>query len=283
MPNLHFNDLLSDGSDFAIERMHYSKNVNMNDSHFHRHYEILYIQTGKRNLKVNGSPAFSLSSNSIALLRPNTIHQTLSANDGNQSRILINISHKLISEFVRDYSQDIISCFNAPVLNLSTYHASMLGYFFAELLDNKKDSHFYHEKIKINLLKILLLLSEIYYSTYDENNISLNQSVKEYVDYTVEYFQKNFHSQLPMSEIAQKLFISETYLSRIFKQIMGMTPHKYLSNVRIINAKRLLESRTMSVSDVATACGFNNLVSFSRAFKQLQGCSPKEYQMNFKK
>lgn len=283
MENKDFSDILSNNDNFAIERMHYNKNVNMSDSHFHKHYEILYIQSGIRNLSINNASHYELSQTKIALLRPNVIHKTLSANDSKQTRILINISQNFMAELTECTSPSIMQCFNVPVLNLTAYDASMLNYFFTELLENSPSSPLYHEKIKINLLKILLLLTDIYYNIHSDSDALLNQSTKARVNYAIEYFQKNFSSPTVLTDLAQKLHISITYLERIFRKTMGTNLHKYLSAIRIINAKRLLESHTMTVSEVGLACGFNNLVSFSRAFKRVEGYSPKEYQMNLKK
>ncbi|MDY3929971.1 MAG: AraC family transcriptional regulator [Clostridia bacterium] len=284
MSDSSFNDLLRQGQSFAIERMHYHKNINMNNTHYHAHYEILYIQNGKRNLKINNSLSYELDSHVIALLRPNTIHRTLAAGDSSQTRILINISQEFVDRLTKIFSPNIVLCFNVPVLKLSAYDAGMLNYLFVELLGNSKDSVLYDDTIKINLSKILLHLSSIYRNTQSDNNDSfVNPNTRDRIDYCVKYIQENFSSDITVSEIAGKLFISETYLERIFKKIMGTTPYNYLLNIRVINAKRLLEARRMSVSEVASACGFNSLMAFSRAFKQIQGCSPKEYQMNYEK
>lgn len=278
MASSDFKDILLNNSNFAIERMHYNKNVNMSDSHFHKHYEILYIQSGQRNLSINNSLSYELSHLTIALLRPNVIHKTLSAKDSNQTRILINISQEFMNELINCSSPVIAHCFNTPILHLSAYDASMLNYFFTELLDNSPSSPLYNEKIKINIQKILLLLTDIYYNIHSESEAALNQTVTARVDYAIEYFQKNFSSSTVLTDAAKKLHISITYLERIFKKTMNTNLHKYLSAIRIINAKRLLESKTMSVSEIALACGFNNIVSFSRAFKRIEGYSPKEYQ-----
>lgn len=275
-------DLLSDNKSFAIEKMHYSKNVNMNNTHHHSHYEILYLLTGKRTLTINNFRSFELHSGNIALLSPGIIHQTTSLGDVDQTRILINISTDLMNELTGFYSQNIISCFNSQILQLGSYDTSMLKYLFTELIDLKKDSPVYEETIKINLSKILLQLCNCYYASSGESHILLtNQNVRERVDYVISYLQKNFYHDISIGMIADELYITETYLGKIFKQIMGITPYKYLLNIRVLNAKRLLESEQMSVSNVASACGFNSLIAFSRAFKLIEGISPKEYQKKY--
>lgn len=278
MKNEPFSDMLSANSDFAIECMHFHKNVSMSSAHFHSHYEIMYVQSGKRTIKINNSQTYELSSSNIALLRPNIIHQGFSASDTGQTRTLINISQQLMSELSEFFSPAITHSFNIPVLELTQFEASMLKYLFRELLENHPNTPLYNERIKINLAKILLLLCDAYLQTEREDNALMNQSIQSRVDFAVEYIHRNYFCPTVLSDLSDKLHITEIYLERIFKKNMNTNLHKYLSSVRIINAKRLLESDTMSVSEVASSCGFNNHVSFSRAFKRIEGCSPKEYQ-----
>lgn len=283
MSSSSYNDLLEKNTDdFAIEQAHYNTAVNMNSTHYHKHYEILYLQQGKRTLHVNELHTYTLTPTNIALLRPNVIHQTVSSEGSRQTRVLINISQDLIARLCQQYTKNIAACFNAPVLDLSHYDIGLLSYLFTELLDNQKTNPLYTEKIKINLAKILLHLSEIYFNTYPENSALIGQTAMERIECVIAYLQENFYNQISLADIADQLHISETHLERIFKQATGVSPYKYLLNIRMVNARRLLDSNSMATSEVAAACGFNSLSSFSRSFKQVYGYSPKQYQMQSK-
>jgi transcriptional regulator GlxA family with amidase domain len=63
----------------------------------------------------------------------------------------------------------------------------------------------------------------------------------------------------------------------MFKQKVGMTPHKYLLNIRIEKAKELLNTNHYSVAETAVFCGFESITHFSAAFKKSTGYSPFEY------
>lgn len=283
MTSSDFKDLLQNESQFAIEEMHYSPNLNMSDFHFHKHFEILYITSGSRTLYINNSHKFSLDENTIALIRPDTIHKTISETNSGQSRILINISSELSEKISQATSQILFSCFNVYTLPLDRYSKSMLNYLFRELLDNKyAESDFFEIKNQINLEKILLILCEIYNKQNFTDDTTFNPLIQEKVNYVINYFQKKFHTQVSIPDLAEKLNFSQTYLERIFKQATGISPYKYLSSIRVINATRLLQSGTMNVSKIASACGFNNNTSFTRIFKQSTGYSPKQYQTLYK-
>ena len=284
MPNYNSNDLLQDKLLFAIEEVRYSPNLNMNDYHFHKHFEILYVTSGNRTLCINNSQRLPLNENTIALIRPNTIHKTISEINRGQSRILINISSDLAEKISHSVSPMLFSCFNMYTLPLDHYSKSMLNYLFRELLDTKyTNSGIYELKNQINTEKILLILCEIYNKQMSLDDSTLAPLIQEKVNYVIDYFQKNFQAQISIPDLAKKLNISQTYLERIFKQSTGVSPYKYLSSVRIITATKLLRDKSMNISKIASACGFNNNTSFTRTFKQATGSSPKQYQAIYQK
>ena len=55
----------------------------------------------------------------------------------------------------------------------------------------------------------------------------------------------------------------------------GLTPWEYINIKRINKAVDLLKSSDLSISSVATQCGYNNMANFSRIFKQITGTTPK--------
>lgn len=73
---------------------------------------------------------------------------------------------------------------------------------------------------------------------------------------------------------------SYDYLRKLFKSEMGMTPHNYLTNLRIQMAEKLLCSYgdgELNISEIAYTCGYSDSLYFSRVFKKYFGCSPKKY------
>lgn len=88
---------------------------------------------------------------------------------------------------------------------------------------------------------------------------------------------ENFAQALTLKSAAQMLHLSNSHLSRIFKKYTGFGFLEYLTILRIENAKHLLEDTSMSVSEIASECGFNDSNYFSSAFKSQTGISPLQY------
>lgn len=73
---------------------------------------------------------------------------------------------------------------------------------------------------------------------------------------------------------------SYDYLRKLFKSEMGMTPHNYLTYLRVQMAEKLLCSYgigELNISEIAYVCGYSDSLYFSRVFKKNFGCSPKQY------
>ena len=98
-----------------------------------------------------------------------------------------------------------------------------------------------------------------------------------------EYIDQNFTSDLNLSQLSSAVYISQTYISHIFKAEMGVSPIQYLINKRIAHAKHLLSTSDMPIAQIATECGYDDPVYFSQVFKRITEFSPKEYRKNGKK
>jgi two-component system response regulator YesN len=96
-----------------------------------------------------------------------------------------------------------------------------------------------------------------------------------------QYMQEHYMENLSVSDIAGALNISYPYLSKLFKDTMQISMMDYLNKIRIQQAKQLLSLTTMSLSDIATAVGYQNVQSFQRFFKKYESITPGEYRKMF--
>jgi len=80
-----------------------------------------------------------------------------------------------------------------------------------------------------------------------------------------------------IAELAVRLEISQEYLTRCFFKYTGITPGKYLTQVRVENAKLLLRQGQHSIQFVSDACGFANANYFARVFRTSVGMNPRDY------
>ena len=87
---------------------------------------------------------------------------------------------------------------------------------------------------------------------------------------SIRYIEKNYMNDITVREIAQHLFLNEDYFIRKFKKAFGITPHVYLSRLRLSVAKELVSSGS-SLQDAANMTGFKYASSLSHALKKSKG------------
>ncbi|MGN0178499.1 MAG: AraC family transcriptional regulator [Monoglobaceae bacterium] len=107
------------------------------------------------------------------------------------------------------------------------------------------------------------------------------RAAKEYqlgfVNDVIQYINRNYMSKLTLDMLAEKSGYSTSYFKKKFTESTGISPMKYLNNIRLERAKDMLKAGLFSVGEVSEACGFDNIYYFSNTFKKHFGVSPKNY------
>ncbi len=112
------------------------------------------------------------------------------------------------------------------------------------------------------------LLCEI--STADTTTKPLPPLIAE----AVQEMQKNYAQLYGVEEVSESLGVSKSHFVRSFSAAMGVSPGKYLTNIRIDAVKRLLMRREYNLEIIASLCGFSGANYLCRVFKQETGQSP---------
>lgn len=93
----------------------------------------------------------------------------------------------------------------------------------------------------------------------------------------VEYIDECLDQNIGLSELAQVVNMSQYHFARLFKQSVGITPHRYLIKQRVERAKQLLQQCDLSIADIALRCGFANQGHLGYHFKRLMKVTPKAF------
>jgi YesN/AraC family two-component response regulator len=104
-----------------------------------------------------------------------------------------------------------------------------------------------------------------------------NSNGKSLIEKAVELLGKEFRSKISINGICKNLHISTFHFSRIFKKYTGMSPHNYLTKIRINYSKELLLNSDISVGEIASKVGFENVNSFIKSFKLYTGTTPLKF------
>jgi AraC-like DNA-binding protein len=91
------------------------------------------------------------------------------------------------------------------------------------------------------------------------------------------FIDRHYAENIDLEKIADEACFSRFHFSRLFKNAYGKTPHHYLTQVRIDNARQLL-TQGLPVAEVSCRIGFDSSTSFAALFKKRYGVSPSCYQ-----
>jgi len=106
---------------------------------------------------------------------------------------------------------------------------------------------------------------------------STKQELYQRLHSAKDYIDSCFAEDISLDMIAKTAHLAPVYFLREFKKNFYLTPHQYLTQRRLEEAKYLLLAKKRSVSDVCMSVGFSDLSSFSKLFKTRTGFSPERY------
>ena len=101
----------------------------------------------------------------------------------------------------------------------------------------------------------------------------------EFVEQAVKYINNHLTESLTLVDIADNVFISPTYLQKVFTAEMNISPSQYVLNMRLEKAKELLQSTEIPVVDIASTIGFKNAGHFATVFKRHVGQTPTQVRL----
>jgi AraC-type DNA-binding domain-containing proteins len=120
-------------------------------------------------------------------------------------------------------------------------------------------------------------LTEILHS-FSEATFKLNE-VKhaDLLSHAISYMRENYMHKITLDDVANHVYISPSYLSRIFKDELQMNFSNYLNMIRIDKSKILLLTNKVSLIETAELVGFVDQSYFNKVFKKQTGITPKKY------
>ena len=84
-------------------------------------------------------------------------------------------------------------------------------------------------------------------------------------------------ADLHLNTLAAESGYSRSHFLRTFRAVMGCSPHRWLTRLRVEQAKTILREQSISLIDIALACGFSSHAHFSNTFRQIVGVTPSDY------
>lgn len=134
--------------------------------------------------------------------------------------------------------------------------------------------------LKSELLRLFWLLEERgYISPREGGGTRAGEAVRP----AIEFINRSFCDPITIDQLAETVHLSRSYFMEQFKRAAGVGAIEYINQLRIKKACRLLSDTSVSVTEIACACGFRNLSNFNRQFRKAVSCTPGEYRRSARK
>lgn len=133
--------------------------------------------------------------------------------------------------------------------------------------------------LKSYLIQILLLVIREQCEPMEKaKGCAFESANKKYVvEQIVNYFEDHYSEKISLDQIAENMYLSPFYISKIFKSETGDTPIRHLINIRLEKAKEMLENGYRgSIQEVAATVGYDDAYHFSKLFKKHYGITPTQ-------
>ena len=235
---------------------------NMRTCHSHGVYELYYLIEGNRILFADGS-FYLIREGDLFLIPPGMRHRTLDENGGYEKLVIM-----LPAALLPKGAEGMLRIVRPSEAETRELKAD------AETILRRMASSDFSDRIACLSAILRLMLSALTLPPCIEPPVASPALGK--VSAILSYMEENYAQKITISSLAERFFISDYYLCRIFKAYTGRTVNEYLSQLRIEAAERLLLKGT-SLHNVWRGCGFGSESSFARAFRQKNGCSAGQF------
>lgn len=263
--------LMEQGASIAAERVY--DNSSMPRSHYHSHFELYYLEEGKR-LHMLENDIYETKPGDMMLFAPFVMHHSYSEKSGDDfKRIVLYFTPESIEDAVVYERLKNSSGLYHVDNKIGHYLHGMLGMILLEQ-DNMDELHEASMKALLNIIIVALLRS----ATQAEK-----PEVQTLISKMINHIDTHYMEEITLDDLAEQFFVSKYYLCHEFKKYTNRTINQYINTTRILNAQRQIMESTASFSKIAENCGFASNTHFCRTFKSVTGMTPTKFKASYKK
>ncbi|TMV43042.1 AraC family transcriptional regulator [Paenibacillus mesophilus] len=250
---------------------------------YHSFVEFTYIIDGSGYQSINGT-LHRMEPGTISLLPPYHIHQMTSDNGCviRKYCCLFDMNILFGSPYASEWTEQLYQI-GAAFPSSVAFHgeeAVLMEALFARLLMEycNPDLRGRNHMICSKLSEALLLFLRAAAAAGDHEAKPNEQEEGNPLFWSaLHYVHAHYTERLTLDMVAKHLHISESYVSRMFRERTGRSFLEYVHQLRIDSAASMLVTTDRTIMDIAFDTGFESPRTFYRVFKEVRGQSPKEY------
>ena len=245
--------------------------------HSHDYIELLYCRSCSDVEYLIGSERYRIQQGDIIYVPPGVSHRPILPERMTvpYERDVLWISREFMELMGRMFPDDTNYQINRsmPVRTAGTRWEFLGDLFRAGVLEEEGKRPGWDAAVVANTLSILANMKR----AYMERSAGTMQAEKpELLDRITAYVEKNYAAHITVDDLARQFYVSNSTVSHLFKQKMGVSVYRYITQRRLIAAKTLI-GRKLPLEEISRQVGFSDYSTFYRAFKQEYGISPRQF------
>lgn len=270
----------------------------MQGFHFHKQYEIILFMSEGAKLEIKNR-IYNTKPGDIFFINSTEYHRTEGREGEDYNRYVLMFEPEIIEPLSKafgynfnalfeEYAEEYINCLHLSGRNLKLVEEKMRN---VERSIAKDFSVTYNKNsARIALLDLLNVLNQMFdsfvkvekeYRPAIDSEISGEGKARlipyrNRIEEIKKYIVQHIDEKLELDDLSDVFYMNRYYLSHYFKKETGFTLNQYITNQKIIAAKKML-SNGLSVTDVAMGLSYNSDSHFISAFKKITGITPGKY------
>ena len=241
--------------------------------HSHNFYEILYVCSGDLQYLI-GSERYRIRRGDVIMIPPGIGHQPLRSESPGipYRRYVLWASTELMNGLRPLLPTDDLSAPNL-LRTTQTTRDAISACFASGIREAEQKKPGWQAALYGNTMELLTLL---YRAAADKRTQQLQSERPELLDRILTYVEENLNHAVSLEDISRQFYVSQSTVSNLFRQEMGISFHRCVTQRRLIAAKELISAGEV-LESVSAQVGFSDYSAFYRAFKREYGISPRQY------
>lgn len=258
-------------------QFHFITNAEVS-THYHQNPEMFYILTGTMEIKIDDQ-YFLLKKGDILLINANKQH-FVKGNDGLLGA-RFEIDFHLLAEYMG--SMQLLFWCNSVADKNEAYQTlrELMNRILARYFEKEEKGALHLNALYYELAYVLT--SNFLIKSDDARFYLIDSQDQMRIRQIQNYIQANYQAQISLNDLANRLYLSNAYLSKYIKKHLGLTFMEYLNNVRLFHAVDELLYTKKNMTRIALDNGFPTSAAFTKAFKDIYREAPSEYRKNIQK